>query len=177
MTAIIFASLAGTFFGLTLTGLSVFLILIVLVQRGKGGGLTGALGGPGGQSAFGTKAGDMFTKITAGTALIWVFLCAASVLVMGNVPKRVSKTPDATAPSLGGLESVDDVAGDTAGDATPEAPAAPAAVEFESTDEGSSPEDTESAETEGGEADSAPEDTPESEADSDADAPKPAASE
>ncbi|MFM9196710.1 MAG: preprotein translocase subunit SecG, partial [Planctomycetia bacterium] len=38
---------------------SLFLILLVLVQRGRGGGLAGALGGMGGQSAFGTKAGDL----------------------------------------------------------------------------------------------------------------------
>lgn len=38
---------------------SIFLILIILVQRGRGGGLAGALGGMGGQSAFGTKAGDV----------------------------------------------------------------------------------------------------------------------
>ena len=46
------------FFGVLLTFVSVFLMLIILVQRGKGGGLTGALGGMGGQSAFGAKAGD-----------------------------------------------------------------------------------------------------------------------
>ena len=38
---------------------SLFLILVILVQRGRGGGLTGALGGMGGASAFGTKAGDL----------------------------------------------------------------------------------------------------------------------
>ncbi|MDP6059564.1 MAG: preprotein translocase subunit SecG, partial [Pirellulaceae bacterium] len=43
---------------------ALFLILLVLIQRGRGGGLAGAFGGAGGQSAFGTKAGDMFTRIT-----------------------------------------------------------------------------------------------------------------
>ena len=41
-----------------------------MLQRGKGGGLAGALGGMGGQSAFGTKAGDLFTKITVGVASV-----------------------------------------------------------------------------------------------------------
>ena len=50
-------------FMVPLTLLSVFLMLVILVQRGRGGGLTGALGGMGGQSAFGTKAGDLFTRI------------------------------------------------------------------------------------------------------------------
>ena len=58
---------------------ALFLILLVLVQRGKGGGLAGAFGGMGGQSAFGTKAGDLFTKVTIGVAFFWILLCLASV--------------------------------------------------------------------------------------------------
>jgi preprotein translocase subunit SecG len=54
--------------------LGLFLILIVLIQRGKGGGLAGAFGGMGGSSAFGTRAGDTFTRITIVVAAIWVFL-------------------------------------------------------------------------------------------------------
>ncbi len=53
---------------------SVFLILLVLIQRGKGGGLTGALGGTGGSSAFGSKAGDFFTRLTIYAALVWILL-------------------------------------------------------------------------------------------------------
>ena len=74
--------LSQYFFGITLFIISTFLILLVLVQRGRGGGLTGALGGPGGQSAFGTKAGDVFTKITVVTAAIWIFMCAMGVFWM-----------------------------------------------------------------------------------------------
>jgi preprotein translocase subunit SecG len=64
--------------------LSVFLILVILVQRGRGGGLTGALGGMGGQSAFGTKAGDLFTRITIVVAAIWVLLSMASLKVLNE---------------------------------------------------------------------------------------------
>ncbi len=53
---------------------SVFLILLVLIQRGKGGGLAGAFGGTGGSSAFGTRAGDTFTRITIYSAAIWILL-------------------------------------------------------------------------------------------------------
>jgi len=49
---------------------SLFLICLILIQRGKGGGLAGAFGGVGGSSAFGTKAGDTFTRITVVTAAI-----------------------------------------------------------------------------------------------------------
>jgi preprotein translocase subunit SecG len=55
------------------------LIFIILLQRGRGGGLAGALGGMGGQSAFGTKAGDVFTRITVVLAVIWIILCASSI--------------------------------------------------------------------------------------------------
>jgi preprotein translocase subunit SecG len=61
---------------------SIFLIFIILLQRGRGGGLAGAFGATGGQSAFGTKAGDVFTKITIGVAVIWVALAAVTGFAM-----------------------------------------------------------------------------------------------
>jgi preprotein translocase subunit SecG len=64
----------GPLFAIILTLLAIFLILLVLVQRGRGGGLAGALGGMGGSSAFGAKAGDVFTRITIITASIWIVI-------------------------------------------------------------------------------------------------------
>lgn len=49
-----------------------FLICLILIQRGKGGGLAGAFGGVGGSSAFGTKAGDIFTRVTVVVASVWI---------------------------------------------------------------------------------------------------------
>lgn len=63
-----------TFLALVGMFISVLLIGIILLQRGRGGGLVGALSGLGGQSAFGTKAGDTFTRITIGIAAAWVLL-------------------------------------------------------------------------------------------------------
>jgi len=63
---------------------ALFLIVLVLIQRGKGGGLAGAFGGLGGQSAFGTKAGDLFTKITIGVAAFWIVLCIVTVKYFGS---------------------------------------------------------------------------------------------
>ena len=57
-------------------------MLIVLLQRGRGGGLAGAFGGLGGQSAFGTKAGDVFTKVTIGIALFWVVMAGVTGFAM-----------------------------------------------------------------------------------------------
>ena len=73
-----------TFMGLLLAGTAIFLILLVLVQRGRGGGLAGALGGMGGQSAFGAKAGDVFTRITIVTAVVWIVLCVVAVRFLGS---------------------------------------------------------------------------------------------
>jgi preprotein translocase subunit SecG len=61
--------------------LTLFLIGIILIQRGKGGGLAGAFGGVGGSSAFGTKTGDVFTKITVGVAIAWILLSMLMVVL------------------------------------------------------------------------------------------------
>jgi preprotein translocase subunit SecG len=70
----------GPLFAIVLSLLAIFLILLVLVQRGRGGGLAGALGGMGGSSAFGAKAGDVFTRITIITASIWIAICLFALL-------------------------------------------------------------------------------------------------
>jgi len=58
-----------------------------LQQRGcgKGGGLAGAFGGVGGSSAFGSRAGDMFTRITLIVAGIWLLLAMVQVVVLQGV--------------------------------------------------------------------------------------------
>lgn len=88
---------------------AVILILLVLVQRGKGGGLAGALGGMGGQSAFGTKAGDMFTKITIGVASFWIVLCMIAVGTMGKPKTSKVALPGATAGATAGDNAAGDV--------------------------------------------------------------------
>lgn len=65
--------------------LALFLIGLVLIQRGKGGGLAGAFGGVGGSSPFGSKAGDAFTRITIWVAAIWILLIMVQVKVANNV--------------------------------------------------------------------------------------------
>jgi len=61
--------------------LGLLLVLTILIQRGKGGGLIGAFGGAGGSSPFGSKAGDTFTRITITMAAIWVILIMIHVKV------------------------------------------------------------------------------------------------
>ncbi len=60
---------------------SLVMILLILIQRGRGGGLIGALGGSGGSSPFGSRAGDTFTRITLVTAAVWMFLIMLQILL------------------------------------------------------------------------------------------------
>ncbi len=64
--------------------LSGFMILLILIQRGKGGGLIGALGGAGGSSPFGSRAGDQFTRLTIYVAIAWLFLTMIQVKAIQN---------------------------------------------------------------------------------------------
>lgn len=64
--------------------LASFLILLILIQRGKGGGLIGALGGSGGSSPFGSRAGDQFTRLTIYVAVVWLLLTMIQVKAIQN---------------------------------------------------------------------------------------------
>ena len=67
---------------LLVLGLGGLLILLVLIQRGKGGGLAGAFGGAGGSSPFGSRAADQFVKITLWLAGVWVLVIMIHVKVV-----------------------------------------------------------------------------------------------
>ena len=85
--------------------LSLFLLLLILLQKGRGGGLAGALGGVGGSSPFGAKAGDTFTKVTVVVAFIWILTCGFSCFWFSNLSKKsvvddaAFKKPEAAAPA------------------------------------------------------------------------------
>jgi preprotein translocase subunit SecG len=102
-----------------------FLMLIVLLQRGRGGGLAGAFGGLGGQSAFGTKAGDVFTRITIGVAVFWVIMAGVTGFAMRYDAQGrfegASETPEVPTVESTGDEAA---AGGTEGTATEESGAA-----------------------------------------------------
>lgn len=60
------------------------LILVVLLQRGKGSDMGAALGGGGSNTVFGSRgAGNFLTKLTAGCAVI--FMCTSlSLAYLGS---------------------------------------------------------------------------------------------
>lgn len=65
--------------GILFVVVSILLIGVVLLQKGRGGGLSGAFGGAGGHSAFGTRTGDMFTWVTVVLVALFLLLGVASV--------------------------------------------------------------------------------------------------
>ncbi len=96
----------------------VALILIILIQKGKGGGLSGAFGGGMAGGILGSKTGDFLTWVTI--VLVGVFLTLA--VVMGKFYKpsvgdfgqgppaqqELPTSPDEPLPSV----SIEDTASD-----------------------------------------------------------------
>ena len=58
---------------------SVFLIFIVLLQRGRGGGLAGAFGATGDKAPSEPRPATCFTRITIGIAVVWVALAGTTL--------------------------------------------------------------------------------------------------
>jgi preprotein translocase subunit SecG len=72
---------------------SVALVLIVLVQRPQGGGLTGAFGGGGGtDTAFGGRTGDALTVATI-TAFSIYLLIAIGLNITTNAARSAAMEP------------------------------------------------------------------------------------
>jgi preprotein translocase subunit SecG len=66
----------------------VALVLIILIQKGRGGGLSAAFGGGMASGILGSKTGDFLTWVTI--VLVGVFLLFAVVLAKFYVPDATS---------------------------------------------------------------------------------------
>jgi len=58
--------------------LSLFLVFIIMIQRGKGGGIAGSLTGTA-QSAFGARGGDLLMWWTIILTGVWIFLSGITI--------------------------------------------------------------------------------------------------
>ena len=75
----------------------ILLIGIILLQKGRGGGIGSAFGGGGGgTSAFGAKTGDVFTWITVVLASVVIFTGVAGSFIME--PAKVATVQPAITP-------------------------------------------------------------------------------
>jgi len=71
--------------GLLWVFIALALILMILVQKGRGGGIGGAFGGAGAGSLLGTKTGDFLTWVTI--SLVVLFLVLAVLMVKFYKPR------------------------------------------------------------------------------------------
>lgn len=67
------------------------MVILVLLQKGRGSGLSAAFGGAGGQSAFGSKTGDVFTWATI--VLVAVYFILSMVMSKYYKPYYESDQP------------------------------------------------------------------------------------
>jgi preprotein translocase subunit SecG len=98
----------------------VALILIILIQKGRGGGLSGAFGGAMASGILGSKTGDFLTWVTI--VLVGVFLTLAVVMAKFYRPDVRERGEDEDAPARQELP------------ASPEQPSASAGLEQTTSD-------------------------------------------
>jgi len=82
--------------------ISIFLILVVLVQQGKGADLAGAFGGGGSQTAFGARgATTLLHKLTTTFFILFVMTSMALAVLQARPRSSVmnSRTAAPTAPA------------------------------------------------------------------------------
>ena len=80
------------------------LILLILIQKGRGGGLASAFGGAGGNTAFGSKTGDVLTWATSIVFGIFLLLGIALNLLAnrtGNPARPAGAAATTTLPPEG----------------------------------------------------------------------------
>ncbi len=79
--------------------LSLFLILLVLIQKGRGGGLSAAFGGVGGNTAFGAKTGDVLTWATSIVFGVFLVLGISLNLLANSIHEQQQRVSAATQPA------------------------------------------------------------------------------
>jgi len=60
---------------------SLFLIAVILLQAGRGGGLADSFGGSQLENIFGTKSTTVLTKLTSASAIIFIITCLTLAII------------------------------------------------------------------------------------------------
>lgn len=97
-------------------GLCAIFALLILIQKGRGGGISAAFGGAGGSTAFGTKTGDVLTWATSVVFFLFLTFCVVLNWQAASVDRAFRGV---TAGAKGSTEAADTSA------PAPAAPAAP----------------------------------------------------
>jgi len=78
---------------------SIFLIAVILLQAGRGGGLADSFGGSQMQSLFGTKSTTVLTRLTTICAIVFILTCLSLALISSRQSKSLVEkinVPEAT---------------------------------------------------------------------------------
>jgi len=76
-----------------------FLVMVVLLQQGKGADLAGAFGGGGSQTSFGPRGGtNIMHRMTTGAFILFVLLCLTLTILSGKQRTSVMEDVASTAP-------------------------------------------------------------------------------
>ena len=80
--------------------ISIFLILVILVQQGRGADLAGAFGGGGSQTAFGARgATTLLHKLTTIFVALFILTSMALAILQARPRSSVMSTRPAAAPA------------------------------------------------------------------------------
>jgi preprotein translocase subunit SecG len=107
----------------------IFLVAVVLLQRGKGAQVGAVFGGGGGATMFGGRgAGNFLTKLTTGAAIVYmVTSLSLSYLGITGEGERLFEEgilEEEATPEASLFEQIDPAAAEPVDEATAEAPAA-----------------------------------------------------
>ena len=135
MTQLILASATFGMIAVTfiLVMVSLLLIGLVLLQKNRGSGLSGAFGGVGGHTAFGTKTGDFLTWVTVGLAFVFLLMSVVANFVFDRQTVTAENAPPPPAPTTPATPPIEITPSDTTGQATQTIPITPLPADSSST--------------------------------------------
>ena len=96
-----------------------FLVMVVLLQQGKGADLAGAFGGGGSQTSFGPRTTtNIMHRMTTGAFILFVVLCLALAILSGkqrsSVMESVVVPAEESAPVAPALEPAEEAPAENA---------------------------------------------------------------
>ena len=77
---------------------SLVLIAVILLQAGRGGGLSESFGGSSTQTLFGTKTSVFLTRATAASAIIYILTCLTLAVMTSHRGRSLVATGRMSAP-------------------------------------------------------------------------------
>jgi preprotein translocase subunit SecG len=110
-------------------GVSLFLILVILLQAGKGGGMGAAFGGAGAQTVFGGRGAQTFLgKMTAGAAAVFMLTSLTLAYQASRSVSEIDRVPALQAPFEAPSPGGPGGPGQPPGPVAPEGPPVPVPV-------------------------------------------------